>query len=223
MEQGYFITGTDTNVGKTWASVVLMRYFIVKGKSVVGFKPVASGCFVKDSKLYNDDALLLQANATVKLDYDLVNPCAFELPVSPHIAGKDHPVEFQAIMDAFDQIKDKAQVIIVEGAGGWHSPLNNYQDNSDLARELELPVIMIVAIKLGCINHAKLTFDAITKSGLSCVGWIAVHIDCSQLYPEMIVASIKERLDVPLLGELPYLKVADFDKLVESLLIQDRI
>jgi dethiobiotin synthetase len=220
MEQGYFITGTDTNAGKTWASVAMMRYIKAKGKSVIGLKPVASGCFVKDSKLYNDDALLLQANASVKLDYDLVNPYAFELSVSPHIAGKDHPVEFQVIRDVFDQVKDQAQVIIVEGAGGWHSPLNDYQDNSHLARELELPVIMTVAIKLGCINHAKLTFDAITKSGLSCAGWIAVYIDSSQLCPEMIVMSLKERLDVPLLGELPYLEVADFNKLAECLYIR---
>ncbi len=223
MEQGYFITGTDTNVGKTWATVALMRYFKAKGKSVAGLKPVASGCFVKDSKLYSDDALLLQANASVKLDFDLVNPYAYELPVSPHIAGKDHPVEFQAIMNAFVNIKGKAQIIIVEGAGGWHSPLNDYQDNSDLAKKLKLPVIMVVAIKLGCINHAKLTFDAIIKSGLPCMGWIATYIDRSQLCPEMMVASIKDRLDVPLLGELPYLEVADFDKLAESLLVRDRI
>lgn len=223
MEQGYFITGTDTNVGKTWVTVALMRYFKAKGKSVVGLKPVASGCYAKNSKLYNDDALLLQANASFKLDYDLVNPYAFELPVSPHIAGKDHPVDFKIVNSMFRQVKDQAQVVIVEGAGGWHSPLNDYQDNSDLAKELNLPVIMVVAIKLGCINHAKLTFNAIIKSGLSCAGWIAVYIDHLQLCPEMIVANIKERLDVPLLGELPYLEAADFDKLAESLLVHDRI
>jgi dethiobiotin synthetase len=220
MEQGYFITGTDTNVGKTWASVALMRYFQDQGKSVIGLKPVASGCFVKDSKLYNDDALLLQANASIKLDYDLVNPYAFEPPVSPHIAGKEQPVNFRVVKSIFEQVKEQAQVVIMEGAGGWHSPLNDDQDNSDLAKELNLPVIMVVAIKLGCINHAKLTYDAITKSGLSCVGWIAVYIDCSQQCPEMMVESIKERLSVPLLGELPYLEVADFNKLMECLFIR---
>jgi dethiobiotin synthetase len=217
MEQGYFITGTDTNVGKTWASVALMRYFKAQGKSVIGLKPVASGCFVKDTKLYNDDALLLQANASFKLDYDLVNLYAFEPPVSPHIAGKEQPVDLMVVKSKFEQVKEQAQVVIVEGAGGWHSPLNDFHDNSDLAKELNLPVIVVVAIKLGCINHAKLTFDAIIKSGLSCAGWIAVYIDDSQLCPEMMVASIKKRLDIPLLGELPCLDVADFNKLASCL------
>ncbi|MBK8816288.1 MAG: dethiobiotin synthase [Methylococcaceae bacterium] len=220
MEQGYFITGTDTNVGKTWASVALMRYFQAQGKSVIGLKPVASGCYAKDSKLFNDDALLLQANASIKLDYDLVNPYAFEPPVSPHIAGKELPVDLMVIKSIFEQVKEQAQVVIVEGAGGWYSPLNDVQDNSDLAKELNLPVIMVVAIKLGCINHAKLTYDAIQKCGLSCAGWIGVYIDNSQLSPEMMVESIKKRLDTPLLGELPYLEVPDFKKLAECLSIR---
>lgn len=220
MEQGYFITGTDTNVGKTWATVALLRYFKAKGKSVLGLKPVASGCFIRDSKLFNEDALLLQENASVKLDYDLVNPYAYELPVAPHLAGIDYPVEFSVIKDVFSQVKDKAQIVLVEGAGGWHSPLNGYQDNSDLAKELNLPVILVVAIKLGCINHAKLTYDAIKQSGLVCIGWIAVHSDESQLFPEMTVSYIEGLIDAPLLVGLPYMNAADFDKLAENLFQQ---
>jgi dethiobiotin synthetase len=210
MEQGYFITGTDTHVGKTWTTVALMRYFKAAGKSVIGLKPVASGCFAKDSKLYNEDALLLQANATVKLDYATVNPYAYELPVSPHLAGSHDPVDIKAIVNVFSQVKDNAQIVLVEGAGGWHSPLNASQDNGDLAKALGLPVVLVVAIRLGCINHAKLTYEAIMQSGLPCAGWVAVRIDPGLLCADEVVASVAARLPVPLLGEMPYLKAEDF-------------
>jgi dethiobiotin synthetase len=216
MEQGYFITGTDTNVGKTWATVALMRYFKDKGKSVIGMKPVASGCIVQDGKLVNADALLLQENATVKLDYSLINPYAFALPVSPHIAGKDNPVELDKIVAVFGSIKEQAQIILVEGAGGWYSPLNENQDNSDLAMALTLPVLMVVAIKLGCINHAKLTYQAIKTDGVTCAGWIAVFTDSHVECPDEAVATITSTLDVPLLAVLPYLDIPDFDVLARN-------
>ncbi len=216
MRQGYFITGTDTGAGKTWATVALMRYCANRGKSVAGLKPVASGCRFKDSKLVNDDALLLQQNASVKLPYDWVNPYAFEFPVSPHIAGELNPVKFQPILELFENVKKKAEIIFVEGAGGWYSPLNASQDNSDLALALGLPVIVVVAIKLGCINHARLTLDAVRQKGVECTGWIAVHLDNRQLAPERMVASLQERLDVPLLGELPYIKSVDNDRFADA-------
>jgi dethiobiotin synthetase len=216
MEKGYFITGTDTNVGKTWATVALMHYFKGQGKSVIGLKPVASGCYVKDQVLVNADALLLQENATVKLDYGLINPYAYELPVSPHIAGKDNPVDFNQIIKSFESIKDLAQVIMIEGAGGWYSPLNTLQDNSDLAKVLGLPVILVIAIKLGCINHAKLTHQAIKNCGTRYAGWVAV---CSQ--PDLpcadeTVCTLKKMLDAPLLGILPYSEPPDFNVLANS-------
>jgi dethiobiotin synthetase len=216
MDQGYFITGTDTNVGKTWATVALMHHFRNQGKSVIGMKPVASGCSLRDGVLVNDDALLLQENATLKLDYGLINPYAFALPVSPHIAGKDSPVELNVIVDVFNAIKNRAQIILVEGAGGWYSPLNEVVDNSDLAMALDLPVIVVVAIKLGCINHAKLTYQAIKDSGVSCAGWIAVCVNSNELYIEEIVATVKKRLDVPLLGVLPHTNVPDFEVLARN-------
>lgn len=217
MEQGYFVTGTGTNAGKTWATVALMRYFKGKGKSVIGLKPVASGCIAnKDGRLVNADALLLQENATVRLDYRSVNPYAFALPVSPHIAGKDNPVELDVIVDGFNAIKEQAQVILVEGAGGWYSPLNENQDNSDLAVALALPVLMVVAVKLGCINHAKLTYQAIKSDRVTCAGWIAVCADATAMYPEEIVSTIKKMLDVPLLGVLPYMDGPDFDVLARN-------
>jgi dethiobiotin synthetase len=211
MEQGYFITGTDTNVGKTWATVALMRYFQGKGKSVVGMKPVASGCSLLDGMLVNADALLLQEYASMKLDYDLINPYSFALPVSPHIAGKDNPVELDVIINGFKAIKHLAQIVLVEGAGGWYSPINNYQDNSDLASALALPVLLVVAIKLGCINHAKLTYQAILNRGVECAGWVAVCNEADVSCSDEIIAKIKSTLAVPMLGILPYLETADFD------------
>jgi dethiobiotin synthetase len=216
MEQGYFITGTDTNVGKTWATVALMRYFQGLGKSVIGLKPVATGCMVKDGRLVNADALLLQENSTVILDYHSINPYAFLRPVSPHIAGKDNPVKLDIIVNGFHAIKGRAEIILVEGAGGWCSPLNENQDNSDLAVALALPVILVVAVKLGCINHARLTYQAIMRSGVCCAGWVAACPDPNSLCLEENIATMTKSLNVPLLGELPYIESPDFDMLASN-------
>ena len=226
MEQGYFITGTDTNAGKTWATIALMRYFKQQGKSVVGMKPVASGCSFpraaweyQDGQLKNEDALLIQENASLKIDYDLINPYAYELPVSPHIAGINNPVNLSKIVERFNVLKELAEIVVVEGAGGWYAPLNENEDISDLAKALELPVILVVAIKLGCINHAKLTWQAIKHSGIPCAGWIAMCIDPDMLKPDENIQSIKSALNVPLLGVLPYLASADFDLLAGKLVL----
>ena len=219
MEQAYFITGTDTNIGKTWTGVALMHYFQGLGKSVIGLKPVASGCSVKDGMLVNADALLLQEHATIRLDYHSINPYAYDLPVSPHIAGKDNPAKLEVIVDSFNAIKDQAQIILVEGAGGWYSPLNENQDNSDLAAALQLPVILVVGIRLGCLNHAKLTYQAIISSGIDCAGWIATCINPDELFIEDNIATLKKALASPLLGVLPYLDSPDFDRLSKQLSI----
>ena len=202
MEKGYFITGTDTNVGKTWATIALMRYFKQQGKSVAGMKPVASGCslpfaerlFKSGGRLTNADALLIQENASTKIDYELINPYAYELPVSPHIAGMNNPVKLDIIIARFDVLKDLAEILLVEGAGGWYAPLNDGEDMSDLAKALALPVILVVAIRLGCINQAKLSWQAIQHSGIPCAGWIAVCIDQDMLMPDVKYTAYKKIL-----------------------------
>ncbi len=219
MEQGYFITGTDTNAGKTWATIALMRYFKLHGKTVVGMKPVASGCLFHDGQLKNEDALLIQDNASVKIDYDLINPYAYELPVSPHIAGINNPVKLATIVEHFNTLKSLAEIVLVEGAGGWYAPLNDYEDISDLAKALAIPVIIVVAIRLGCINHAKLTWQAIQHSGIPCAGWIAMCADHDMLKRDENIQTIKMALNVPLLGVLPYLSSADFDLLADRLVL----
>jgi len=217
MAKGYFITGTDTNVGKTWATIALMRYFKAQGKSVVGMKPVASGCVMRDGQLKNEDALLIQANASVELSYDAINPYAYELPVSPHLAGIKNPVILDQVVSGFEALQELADIVLVEGAGGWYSPLNEQEDNSDLAVALALPVSIVVAIRLGCINHARLTYQSIKQSGVSCAGWIAMCTDPELLNREGNIQTIKAALDAPLLGVLPYMEVADFSFFAEQL------
>ena len=224
MEKGYFITGTDTNAGKTWATIALMRYFKQRGKSVAGMKPVAAGCSFpraawecQDGQLKNEDALLIQENASIQIDYDLINPYAYELPVSPHIAGINNPVNLPKIVERFNTLKELAEIVLVEGAGGWYAPLNDHEDISDLAKALALPVILVVAIRLGCINHAKLTFQAIQLSGIPCAGWIAMCVDPDMLKSDENIRTIKTALNIPLLGVLPFLVTADFDLLAAKL------
>jgi len=219
MEKGYFITGTDTNVGKTWATIALMRYFKGQGKTVAGMKPVAAGCLMVDGRLKNEDALLIQENASWQIDYDLINPYAYELPVSPHIAGVNNPARLDVLAAQFELLKTLADIVIVEGAGGWYAPLNERESISDLAKALALPVIMVVAIRLGCINHARLTYQAIEHSGVKCAGWIAVCTDPDVLSRDENIQTIKAAVDAPLLAVLPYMDVADFNFLAEQVRI----
>lgn len=219
MEKAYFITGTDTNVGKTWATIALMRYFKNCGKSVAGMKPVASGCLMQGGQLKNEDALLIQENASIPIDYDLINPYAYEMPVSPHIAGVKNPVKLDQLVARFELLKNMADIVVVEGAGGWYTPLNEREAVSDLAKALALPVILVVAIRLGCINHARLTYQAIKQSGENCVGWIAVCTNPDLLSRDENIQTIKAVLDTPLLGVLPYREAADFNFFSEQLMI----
>ncbi|MEC4750576.1 dethiobiotin synthase [Methylomicrobium sp. Wu6] len=217
MQQGYFITGTDTNAGKTWATLALMQAFKNQHRTVVGMKPVASGCRVEGGKLKNDDALLLQQYASIHIDYDLINPYAYEPPISPHLAGKNNPVDLAALTSRFEQLKNLADIVLVEGAGGWYAPINDREDISDLALAFGLPVILTVAIKLGCINHAKLTAQAIAIKGLKFAGWIAVRTDADMPYAEANISTLEQALHIPLLGVLPYLKQPDFSALADFL------
>jgi dethiobiotin synthetase len=218
MEQGFFITGTDTGVGKTWATITFMRYFQAQGKTVIGMKPVASGCEWNGEQLRNEDALLLQRHASIALDYELINPFAYQLSVSPHLAGIENPVNLSKIKNCFDVLKQKADMVLVEGAGGWLVPLNQQGDDIvDLAKCLRLPVIMVVAIRLGCINHARLTYQAIKSSDLNCAGWLATCVDANMLKLGENIETLRQLISVPLLGVLPYSEQADFELLAKNI------
>lgn len=214
---GYFITGTDTNAGKTWATVALMEYFKTQGKSVIGMKPVASGCDVIGGKLVNADALLLQKHASLAVDYDDINPYAYPLPISPHLAGCGNPADFAKLNAAYAKLTSQADVVLVEGAGGWYSPLNAKQHNGDLAKALGLPVILVAGIRLGCINHAVLTATAIAADGAACVGWLANYLQPDADYDRQVIESIQERVSAPCLGVLPYTPTSDFKRLAQEI------
>ena len=219
MQQGFFITGTDTGVGKTWATVALMRYFKAQNKTVAGMKPVAAGCNLVNGKLKNEDALLLQENASISIGYDLVNPYAFDLPISPHLAATKAgcSVDLKELLEHYNQLQNQVDILLVEGAGGWFAPLNDTQDIADLASILGLPIIIVVAIRLGCINHAKLTYQAIQLSGLRCAGWIAACTEPEMPVREENIKTILNALSAPLLGVLPYTAKADFDMFAKQL------
>jgi dethiobiotin synthetase len=216
MQGGYFITGTDTNAGKTWATIALMEYLKSRGRAVAGLKPVAAGCHRVDGEWCNDDALLLQQHSNVALPYDHINPYAYPLPVSPHIAGAENPVDLDQLIQNFARAKEQADVVLVEGAGGWYSPLSNEYFNADLAKALALPVIVVVPIKLGCINQALLTIKAMLADGARCAGWVAVHNDPDVLEADRVQATLVKLLGVPLLATLPFCPEADFARLAQA-------
>lgn len=216
MNAGYFITGTDTNSGKTWVTVSLMRKFRKQGLSVVGMKPVAAGCQRLDGRLTNPDALLIQENCSFQLSYEQINPYAFTMPVSPHIACGDTVVDSEKIMLGLVGLWQTADVVIVEGAGGWLSPLGKSLDNASLAQALQLPVILVVGMRLGCINHARLTAAAVTTSMLPFAGWVGVELSPDMPGFHENLDYLMNSLDAPLLGVLPYSPGADFDGLSEK-------
>ncbi|MGZ0079310.1 dethiobiotin synthase [Methylomonas sp. YC3] len=217
MKSAFFITGTDTNVGKTWTTIALMRYLQMQGLSTVGMKPVAAGCEWHDGMLKNSDALLMQQYASVPLEYREINPYAFEAAISPHLACGGVDVSVDVVSDGFTRLQQRADVVLVEGAGGWYSPMSGVLDNAGLAQALRLPVILVVGVRLGCINHARLTMSAIRQAGLSCAGWVAVQIDQAMPGFDGNLTYLRERLDAPLLGILPFSAAGDFELLAAKL------
>ena len=204
-----FVTGTDTGVGKTQISSALISLLKQRGQRVAGMKPIASGCHITSDGLRNDDALVLNQQANVQLNYDDINPYAFELPIAPHIAAKKVEVEIDAsvIHRQFYQIQKKADSVVVEGAGGWFVPINNKLTMADVAIRLGLPVVLVVGIQLGCINHALLTVEAIKCSGLPFYGWVANNI-VENTESDAIVESLKDRIPAPCLGVVPVLSAS---------------
>ncbi len=207
MSQGFFITGTDTGVGKTFVSCALLHAFAAQGYRVAGMKPVAAGCRNQEGSLLSEDVEQLQAASNLQLPAALVNPYAFEPPIAPHIAAAEAGVEVSipVIVDHFKQLQQKADIVIVEGVGGFCVPLNEHEDTADLAAALGLPVILVVGLQLGCINHALLTAQAIRHKGLRLAGWVANHIHRDRMAAsEENIATLQQRLGAPLIGLLPY-------------------
>lgn len=210
-----FVTGTDTEVGKTRITTGLMAVLQKQGNRTAGMKPIASGCEWRYEQWQNEDAQAMMAQSDVPLPYEMVNPYAFEPAIAPHIAAEqvNTTVSLAEIKKSYTQIKQQVDAVIVEGAGGWLVPINTTETMADLAAELELPVVLVVAIKLGCINHALLSVESIQQKGLNLVGWVANHLT-AQSESDEIISTLKRHIDAPCLGVVPCLETgqsaADF-------------
>lgn len=207
LQRAYFVVGTDTGVGKTYIASALVRYFAAQGTQVVGMKPVASGCELGthgawENQLVNEDMAALYAASNVKADLDLINPYRFAPAIAPHIAAEQAGVniDIDVIFQRYQTLLNLAELVVVEGAGGFFVPLNDSQTIADLAVKLDAPIILVVGMRLGCINHALLTVEAIRASGLILAGWVANRIDADMPVFEENLASLKQRISAPCLA-----------------------
>jgi dethiobiotin synthetase len=199
---GFFVTGTDTGVGKTLIACALLRAFARTGKSVVGMKPVAAG---REGGRWADVEALAQAS-TMNARREIVNPYAFEPAIAPHIAAEfaGVAIALEPIANAYAELSRSADVVVVEGAGGFLVPLNATQTGADLAMRLGLPIVLVVGMRLGCLNHAMLTRRQIEASRLRCAGWVANCILPDMPHLEGNIRALEQRLDCPLLGVVPF-------------------
>ncbi|ADQ83775.1 dethiobiotin synthase [Methylovorus sp. MP688] len=211
--KAWFVTGTDTGVGKTLISSALVHGFAAQGLRSVGMKPVAAGCEWRDGELHNDDVAMLRAASNLSLARELINPYAFMPPIAPHIAAQqaNSPIVFDVLLQNFHGLQAEAERVIVEGVGGFCVPLGDTLDTADLAVALGLPVILVVGLRLGCLNHALLTQEAILSRGLRLHGWVGNHIDPDMAMPLENIAALQQRIQAPCLGIIPWQAGASSD------------
>lgn len=203
MRTAFFVTGTDTGVGKTRVTCALLYATRQRGLSAVGMKPIAAGI---EADGRNDDVVQLMAASSMQPPVALVNPFRYDPPIAPHIAAQEagRPIDLTVIQHALAQLQTLAEVVWVEGAGGLLIPLNAQQDLADLAQRLALPMVLVVGMRLGCLNHALLTAEAMERRGLTVAGWVANRIDPDMARFEANLETLQARLNAPLLGVIPY-------------------
>lgn len=203
MQKALFITGTDTDVGKTHVACQIIQQYVAQGLKVVGMKPVAAGCELVDSEWFNEDVQKLTAASNVDAPAELVNPYCFKEYIAPHLAAEKAGavIELETILAAYQQLTTMADVVVVEGAGGFLVPLNSRVELADLAQALAIPVVLVVGMRLGCINHSLLSVESIKARGLTLHGWVANHVDPEMEFREENVRTITEQLDLAPLFE----------------------
>ena len=207
MFKRFFITGTDTAVGKTVVSRALLQALAAEGKSVAGYKPVAKGSKETPDGLRNRDALILQSVSTLALPYDAVNPIALSEDESS--VAHSSPINYGLLTDGLQRLSGQVDHVVVEGTGGWRSLMNDLRPLSEWVVQEQLPVLMVVGIQEGCINHALLTAQAIANDGLPLIGWVANRINPGLAHYAEIIDVLSKKLPGPLIGELPYLPRAE--------------
>ncbi len=209
--QGFFIAGTDTGIGKTRVAAALLHAYAGLGYRVVGMKPVAAGAELLAGNWVNEDVALLAAAGNVVAPNELRNPYLFREAIAPHIAAdrKGVRIDILHIRAAYESLATQAEVVVVEGVGGVLVPLSESKDAADLAIALDLPLILVVGMRLGCINHALLSVEAITARGLRLAGWVANRIDPAMAAYEDNLAALRRRISAPLLAEMPWQSASD--------------
>ena len=202
-----FVTGTDTEIGKTLVSAAILHKLAAGGVRACGMKPVAAGAEMRDGELHNDDADMLAAAGNVHLLASITTPFMLREPCAPHIAAKLDGVTITSvpIIAAYAEIAAAADAVVVEGVGGFRVPFSDDFDSADMAQQLNLPVILVVGMRLGCINHALLTIEAIVARGLVLAGWVANQVDPDMAYFDENIEALAQRLPAPMLGRVPYL------------------
>ena len=216
---GFFITGTDTDVGKTTVALGLIKALQGKGLSVGVMKPVSAGCKSTSGGLRNEDAVLLMQQASVEFPYEVVNPYAFEPAVAPHIAAAEVGVkiDIDVIRQCHLKIAEKVDVVIIEGAGGWLVPINENETMADVAKTLALDVITVVGIRLGCLNHALLTSQSIEANGLNHCGWIANHLSSNITRSKENISTLRKQILAPCIGEIRFNEISGSSVIAKQL------
>lgn len=205
MQRGWFVTGTDTEIGKTLVSAAFLHALARAGVAAAGMKPIAAGAALRDSRWHNEDADLLVQSANVRLPYETVVPCLLRDPVAPHIAAarEGREICLDTLLASYRDACTRCEAIVVEGVGGFRVPLTSTRDTADLAVAIGLPVVLVVGLRLGCLSHALLTAQSIAASGLQLAGWVANTVDPAMPEQQANVEALAARLPAPLLGVLP--------------------
>lgn len=205
-----FVTGTDTGVGKTLVTCAIIHGLSQQGMTVAGMKPVAAGGSLQNREWHNEDTDAIISAASIMLPPSLVTPYLLKTPISPNIAApmENTVIQWSRISDSYDQIREMAPSVIIEGIGGFKVPLSENYTVADLAVQFGLPVVLVVGLRLGCLNHALLSAEAILSRGLPLAGWVANHIDPMMLYDAENIASLEQHIPAPRLATIPYIKNA---------------
>ncbi len=219
MKKAIFVAGTDTDVGKTVVSQALLLALAQTGLATSGYKPVAAGSIETEQGMRNSDAEQLAKASSVKLDYNRVNPYPLKVPASPHFAAEleNINIDFSVLSDNLAYQRNNADLVVVEGAGGWRVPVSEHDFLSSWVKSEKLPVVLVVGIKLGCLSHAMLTVEAIEADGLEIVGWVANRINPGTEYYAQIIHLLEQKIHAPKLGEIPYLSSSKRDRIHQYL------
>lgn len=225
MSRAVFVTGTDTGVGKTLVSAALVHAAASQGLSSAGMKPVASGCRRESGRLVSEDAELLRAAASVPLADHMLNPYAFEPPLAPHIAARQAGADIdpERIRAAVMAARERVDFLVVEGVGGFRVPLDARRDTADLARLLDLPVLLVVGLRLGCLNHALLSAESVAARGLRLAGWVGNRINADMAAADDNIQTLRDLLPAPCLGVVPHLSRPDDYRLAARALDLDTL